>query len=96
MQSLFVTLRRSLANTREQHVRVVQSLGLWRREQTVEKPNNASVRGAIDKVMTASGEPEALLLSQSPRLLARAKGEQIKGLTRATQAMGWLHLVYLR
>jgi ribosomal protein L30 len=50
VRSLFVTLRRSLANTREQHVRVIESLGLRRREQTVEKPNNAAIRGAIDKV----------------------------------------------
>lgn len=53
VHSLFVTLRRSLAGTREQHVRVVRSLGLTRREQTVEKPNNAAIRGAIDKVGSA-------------------------------------------
>ena len=49
VSSLFVTLRRSLAGTRDQHVRILRSLGLWRREQTVEKVNNAGVRGAIDK-----------------------------------------------
>lgn len=50
VNTLFITLRRSLANTREQQVRIVRSLGLRKREQTVEKNNNAAVRGAIDKV----------------------------------------------
>lgn len=53
VHTLFVTLRRSLANTRHQHVRVVNSLGLWRREQTVERHNNAGIRGAINKASCA-------------------------------------------
>lgn len=50
MRSLFVTLKRSFAGTREQHVRILQSLGLRRREQTIERENTSSVRGALDKV----------------------------------------------
>ena len=51
---LFVTLKRSFAGTRETHDKIVKSLGLRRRQQTVQKPNSASVRGAIDKVLTHS------------------------------------------
>lgn len=47
--SLFVTLKRSFAGTREHHVRILRSLGLSYRQQTVEKPNVAHIRGAIDK-----------------------------------------------
>ena len=50
VQTLLVTLKRSLAGTRESHIRILQSLGLHRRQQTVEKPNNAAIRGAINKV----------------------------------------------
>ena len=54
IHSIFVTLRRSFAGTRESHVRIVQSLGLRRRQQTVRLPNNATARGAIDKVRPCS------------------------------------------
>ena len=47
---VFVTLKRSFAGTRETHIKILKSLGLRRREQTVQKTNIASVRGAIDKV----------------------------------------------
>ncbi|EFN56477.1 expressed protein [Chlorella variabilis] len=50
VQSLFITLKRSFAGTREHHVRILQSLGFRYRQQTVEKPNVAHIRGAIDKV----------------------------------------------
>ncbi|KAG7671024.1 hypothetical protein Ndes2526B_g01206 [Nannochloris sp. 'desiccata'] len=50
IRSLFITLKRSFAGTRDSHVRVLQSLGLSRREQTIERANTASIRGAIDKV----------------------------------------------
>jgi large subunit ribosomal protein L30 len=50
IKTLFITLKRSFAGTRDSHVRVLQSLGLSRREQTIERANNASIRGAIDKV----------------------------------------------
>ena len=49
IHSLFITLKRSFAGTREHHVRILQSLGFRYRQQTVEKPNAAHVRGAIDK-----------------------------------------------
>lgn len=50
IKTLFVTLRRSFAGTRESHRAVIRSLGLSYREQTVEVPNRESIRGAIDKV----------------------------------------------
>ena len=50
IRSLFITLKRSFAGTRETHVRILESLGLRRRQQTVERVNTASIRGAIDKV----------------------------------------------
>ena len=50
IKHLFVTLKRSFAGTRDTHINIVKSLGLRRREQTVQKANVASVRGAIDKV----------------------------------------------
>ena len=53
IHSIFVTLRRSFAGTRESHVRIVQSLGLRKRQQTVRLPNTATARGAIDKVRSS-------------------------------------------
>lgn len=53
IHSLFITLKRSFAGTREHHVRILQSLGFRYRQQTVEKPNAAHVRGAIDKASAA-------------------------------------------
>jgi len=50
IRHLFVTLKRSFAGTRETHINTVRSLGLRKRQQTVQKANVASVRGAIDKV----------------------------------------------
>jgi ribosomal protein L30 len=50
VRSLFITLKRSFAGTREHHVKILQSLGLSYRQQTVEKLNAAHIRGAIDKV----------------------------------------------
>ncbi|KAL4448115.1 hypothetical protein ABPG75_005334 [Micractinium tetrahymenae] len=50
VHSLFITLKRSLAGTREHHVRILQSLGLRYRQHTVQQPNVAHIRGAIDKV----------------------------------------------
>lgn len=55
IRSLFITLKRSFAGTRDSHVRVLQSLGLSRREQTIERANTASIRGAIDKVGEMKG-----------------------------------------
>ena len=54
IRHLFVTLKRSFAGTRETHINTVRSLGLRQREQTVQKANVASVRGAIDKVLLCS------------------------------------------
>ena len=50
VHSLFVTLKRSFAGTREHHLRILRSLGLRYRQHTVEKPNLPHVRGAINKV----------------------------------------------
>lgn len=49
IRTLFVTLKRGFAGTRDTHLRVLQSLGLQRRLQTVERQNTASLRGALDK-----------------------------------------------
>ncbi|KAL3142407.1 hypothetical protein ABBQ38_002742 [Trebouxia sp. C0009 RCD-2024] len=50
VRHLFVTLKRGFAGTRDTHIRIIKSLGLTRRQQTVQKANVATVRGAIDKV----------------------------------------------
>jgi large subunit ribosomal protein L30 len=50
IRSLFVTLKRGFAGKKESQVSIVKSLGLHHREQCVEKPNNSSIRGALDKV----------------------------------------------
>ena len=70
IRHLFVTLKRSFAGTRETHINIVRSLGLRKREQTVQKANVASVRGAIDKVRLckpyeAQLNSEAVQLSQT-------------------------------
>ena len=56
MRSLFVTLKRSFAGTRESHVRILRSLGFSYRQQTVEKPNVDHIRGAINKVGARPGQ----------------------------------------
>lgn len=55
IQSLFITLKRSLASTRDTHVRILKSLGLQRRQQTVERKNAPAVRGALQKVGVGDG-----------------------------------------
>jgi large subunit ribosomal protein L30 len=50
IRTLFVTLKRGFAGKKDSQVKILKSLGLRRREQCVEKPNNSSVRGALDKV----------------------------------------------
>ncbi len=47
---LFITLRKGRAGVREQHLKILDALGLKWRQQTIKAPNNASTRGAIDKV----------------------------------------------
>ena len=61
IRHLYVTLKRSFAGTRDTHVKILQSLGLRKREQTVQHTNHASVRGALDKVRM----PLKLRLSQA-------------------------------
>jgi ribosomal protein L30 len=50
VRSLFVTLRRGMAGKPWFHRRVIDSLGLSRRHECIEKPNNASIRGMLMKV----------------------------------------------
>eukprot|EP00798_Chlamydomonas_sp_ICE-L_P000307 gene309-33555_t len=50
IRSLFVTLKRSLAGKPWFHRRIIDSLGLSRRHECLEKPNNESVRGMLTKV----------------------------------------------
>jgi ribosomal protein L30 len=50
VRSLFVTLRRGMAGKPWFHRRVIEALGLKRRHQCLEKPNNESIRGMLKKV----------------------------------------------
>ncbi|PRW33800.1 50S ribosomal L30 [Chlorella sorokiniana] len=50
VRSLFVTLKRSFAGTRDSQLRILRSLGFSYRQQTLEKPNTPQIRGAVDKV----------------------------------------------
>ena len=50
IHTLFVTLKRSFAGTRDSQRRILESLGLRWRQHTVERANTASLRGALDKV----------------------------------------------
>lgn len=61
IRTLFITLKRSFAGTRDTHKRILESLGLRYRQQTVERANMGSIRGAIGK---ASGEPVCDALHQ--------------------------------
>ena len=53
IRHLYVTLKRGFAGTRDTHIKILQSLGLRKREQTVQHSNHPSVRGALDKVGVA-------------------------------------------
>lgn len=50
VRTLFVTLRKSFAGRPERTRRVAKSLGLRKLDSVRELPNNASVRGAIERV----------------------------------------------
>lgn len=50
IRTLFITLKRSFAGTRESHRLILESLGFRYRQQTVERANMGSIRGALDKV----------------------------------------------
>jgi large subunit ribosomal protein L30 len=50
VRTFFVTLRRSPIGVPWFHKRVLRSLGLVRRHDCVERPNNANVRGQLEKV----------------------------------------------
>lgn len=62
VQTLFVTLRRSLIGKPHFHLKVLTSLGLNKRLLCVEKPNNAAIRGMLRKVcqLTSSEMVEAI------------------------------------
>ena len=50
IHTLFITLKRGLTGKKATHVKTATALGLRHTNQTVEKPNNESVRGALDKI----------------------------------------------
>jgi len=50
VKKLFVTLTRSYAGTKKVQKAVLENLGFTYRLQTLEKANNAPIRGAINKV----------------------------------------------
>jgi len=63
VQTFFVTLKRSFIGKPWFHKRTLESLGLRRRMQCVEKPNNACIRGELQKVRPA---PPALPAPPAP------------------------------
>ena len=65
VRTLFITLRRSFAGTRDSHRGTLKALGLSYRQQTVQQPNTSSVRGAIDTV-SAPGRHSACRLTATP------------------------------
>lgn len=50
MAKLMITLEKSVIATKPNQRKTVAALGLTRREQTVEKPDNAQIRGMIKTV----------------------------------------------
>jgi ribosomal protein L30 len=51
---LYITLKRSFAGAKETQVDTLKALGLVHRHQTVQKPNNEAIRGAVNKVRIAN------------------------------------------
>lgn len=49
-EKLVITLKRGLAGKRKDQRAVIESLGLRKRETMVEKDNNSSIRGMVNKV----------------------------------------------
>lgn len=47
MAKLMITLEKSVIATKPNQRKTVAALGLTKREQTVEKPDNAQIRGMI-------------------------------------------------
>lgn len=50
MAKLMITLEKSVIATKPNQRKTVAALGLTKREQTVEKPDNAQIRGMIKTV----------------------------------------------
>jgi large subunit ribosomal protein L30 len=50
MAKLKITLMKSVIATRPNQRKTVAALGLIRRQQTVEKPDNAQIRGMVEVV----------------------------------------------
>ena len=50
VHKLFVTLIRSYAGTKKGQKAILKDLGFSYRLQTLERPNNLHIRGALDKV----------------------------------------------
>ncbi len=50
MAKLKITLTRSVIATKPNQRKTVKALGLTKREKTVEKPDNAQIRGMIEVV----------------------------------------------
>ena len=76
IDKLFITLKRGLAGKKETHVKTATALGLRHTQQTVAQPNNASVRGAIDKIKhLVRVETDA---SRAKRLAAEGARERLE------------------
>ncbi|KXZ38999.1 large subunit ribosomal protein L30 [Alkalithermobacter thermoalcaliphilus JW-YL-7 = DSM 7308] len=50
MATLKIKLKRSVIGTNPKQRKTIQALGLRKREQVVEKPDNPQIRGMIEKV----------------------------------------------
>lgn len=50
IHKLYVTLIRSFAGTKKAQKAILRDLGFTYRLQTIERPNNLHIRGALDKV----------------------------------------------
>lgn len=50
-KQLSITLRRSMIGRPERERVTLRTLGLTKREQTVIKPDNASIRGMVNRVV---------------------------------------------
>ncbi|KAK9845243.1 hypothetical protein WJX81_000968 [Elliptochloris bilobata] len=95
IRTLFITLKRSFAGTRDTHRRIMESLGLRNRQQTVERANMGSIRGAIDKVkhlLTVETDEQfaarkaAELAAAAPRPPAiGSSGDEKKPITREAE-----------
>jgi large subunit ribosomal protein L30 len=69
---LYVTLRRGLAGKSKEYLKTLETLGLKRRLQVVEIPNNPASRGQISKVK------HLVSVETAPQRAARIAAQEAK------------------